>query len=112
MSEQPARVARERDRARREAAEAERAKLDDELDRAAHLASYLPPPLGAAIAELLSAGKPFVAADGHLSIAALGRHSPEVVNLARAVTISVTASVEADNAERADLDHCRREGRG
>lgn len=83
-SERRERRAAEADR--RDAEAMERAKADARIDAAADQArTILPGGIGAALAEVLGAMKPFRASDGHLSFRAVGRSSPEVIELAEAI---------------------------
>lgn len=71
---------------RRDAEAMERAKVDARVDAAADQArTILPGGIGAALADVLEAMKPFRASDGHLSFRAVGRSSPEVIELAEAL---------------------------
>ena len=80
-------VARERDRARSEQMEREFLAEESEIVAARESARHLPVPLADAIMALLDALLPFRAGDGHLSTRVVGRHSPEVLALARAVLV-------------------------
>jgi hypothetical protein len=87
---------REAEWAERDAEYAERARLDEHVDQAAvAVVDILPGGIGTALAELLDAMKPFRASDGHMSFAAIGRSSPEVLALAEAILSEAAAQSPA-----------------
>lgn len=100
------RARREMEWARRDAEDAERARLDQRIDEAATAAvEMLPNGVGAAVAALLDAMKPWRASDGHMSSSAIGRSSPEVLALAEALLAPPTDPVEGDLEQAIEALH-------
>lgn len=76
----------EADRTKRDAEAAEQARADQRIVEAAAVGfDVLPAGVGAALAAMLEAMKPFRASDGHMSSVMVSRSSPEVLALAEAL---------------------------
>jgi hypothetical protein len=90
----------EADRTKRDAEAAEWARLDERVDQAAAFGlDVLPAGVGAALAAMLEAMKPFRASDGHMSSVMVSRSSPEVLALAEAL-LAAQPPPPASEAER------------
>lgn len=96
MCDSERRARRDAEADRRDAEAMERVKADARIDAAADQArTILPGGIGAALADVLEAMKPFRASDGHLSFCAVGRSSPEVIELAEAILSATPTESEA-----------------